>query len=79
LIRVLREGRNTVVTKLQQYGLLVWKKSTASGGGACVEVARAGETIFVRDSKAPSGPALSFSEVEWESFLIGACAGEFNI
>lgn len=67
------------MAKLQQYDSLAWKKSTASGGGACVEVARAGETIFVRDSKAPSGPTLSFSGVEWESFLIGARAGEFNI
>jgi hypothetical protein len=66
------------VTNLQQYGSLAWKKSTASGSGGCVEVARAGEMLLVRDSKNPSGPILTFSQIEWESFMVGARAGEFE-
>jgi hypothetical protein len=65
--------------ELQQYGSLAWKKSTASGGGGCVEVARVGEMLLVRDSKNPSGSILSFSRVEWEAFLVGARAGEFEV
>ena len=65
-----------MVTGLQ-HGYLSWKNSTASGTGACVEVARAGETIVVRDSKSPSGPVLTFSETEWEAFLAGAPAEAF--
>jgi len=57
---------------------LSWKKSTASLSSECVEVARAGETIFVRDSKNPSGPVLAFSGAEWEAFLIGVRDGQFN-
>jgi hypothetical protein len=67
------------VTELQRQGSLLWKKSTASGGYGCVEVARAGEMIHVRDSKAPSGPALAFSGLEWEAFLASARAGQFDI
>jgi hypothetical protein len=67
------------VINLQQYGSLVWKKSTASGDGGCVEVARAGEMLLVRDSKNPSGSILIFSQVEWDAFLAGARTGEFEI
>ena len=62
-----------------QAGSLSWKKSTASGDSGCVEVARSGETIVVRDSKDPLGPVLTFSGAEWKAFLSGACAGQFNI
>lgn len=67
------------MTESQQQRFLPWRKSTASGSGGCVEVAMAGEAIFVRDSKNPSGSTLKFSETEWDAFLVGARAGEFNI
>jgi hypothetical protein len=63
----------------QQEGSLLWKKSTASGSAGCVEVARAGEMILVRDSKNPSGPVLAFSSRrEWQAFLADTCAGHFR-
>ncbi len=68
-----------VVTEPQQQCFLVWRKSSASGAAGCVEVARAGEMILVRDSKNISGSALKFSGAEWRAFLVGARAGEFNI
>lgn len=39
-----------------------WRKSTRStnNGGNCVELARAGRVVAVRDSKDPMGPALVF-------------------
>ena len=58
---------------------LSWKKSTASGSEGCVEVARGGKMILVRDSKNPTGAVLTFSEIEWKAFLVGARADEFNI
>lgn len=57
---------------------LLWKKSTASGSGSCVEVSEAGDIILVRDSKNPSGPTLTFSRVEWEALLVGARTGQFQ-
>jgi hypothetical protein len=62
------------MTDLQQSCSLSWKKSSASGGGACVEVAQAGGMIFIRDSKDPSGSVLTFSRKEWGAFLVGARA-----
>jgi len=72
-----REEASVAMAELQQ-GSLSWKKSTASGGGACVEVARVGETIIVRDSKNVLGPVLTFSGEEWRDFLVGARSGQFN-
>lgn len=38
----------------------VWRKSSrsSSNGGNCVEVARVGDAVAVRDSKDPNGPKL---------------------
>lgn len=40
-----------------------WRKSSRSGanGGECIEVAGVPNSIAVRDSKNPNGPALAFS------------------
>ncbi|MEV0329753.1 DUF397 domain-containing protein [Micromonospora echinospora] len=48
-----------------------WRKSTRSGGngGECVEVAdNLPGLVAVRDSKDPSGPALTFAPDAWAAF-----------
>jgi hypothetical protein len=56
-----------------------WRKSIKTqNSGACVEVARVGDVIGVRDSKYPSGRILEFSLREFEAFLDGAAKGEFD-
>ncbi|MEV7968484.1 DUF397 domain-containing protein [Sphaerisporangium sp. NPDC088356] len=70
-----------------------WRKSSFSGnnGGNCVEVAElSGRTdelghdfghadvIAVRDSKDPDGPKLFFTPAEWDVFLDGVKASEFE-
>ena len=57
---------------------LVWRKSAASGGTNCVEVAFDGDTVLVRNSQHPSGPMLPFTHAEWDAFLAGAREGEFD-
>lgn len=48
-------------------------------GVHCVEVARKSDgTIVVRDSKNPDGGALHFNGGEWDAFIQGVNAGEFN-
>ena len=37
-----------------------WRKSSHSGGGDCVEIARVPGLVAVRDSKNPSGGVLIF-------------------
>ena len=47
-----------------------WRKSTKTqNNGACVEVARVGDTIGVRDSKDRDGAVLRFTLAEWDAFL----------
>ncbi|NKY89626.1 DUF397 domain-containing protein [Nocardia veterana] len=56
-----------------------WFKSTRSDGSRnCVEVAfLSNNVVGVRDSKNPTGPALTFSAAEWDAFTAGVTAGEF--
>jgi hypothetical protein len=57
----------------------VFKKSSFSGNGDCVEVAMTPTGVIVRDSKNPLGPVLWFSTMEWTAFIYGVLAGEFGL
>jgi hypothetical protein len=49
-----------------------WRKSSRSNanGGACVEVAdNLTDVVAVRDSKDPTGPALTFTPASWQAFI----------
>jgi len=59
-------------------GSLVWRKSSESLNGDCVEVASLPGGVAVRDSKNPDGAMLGFSRSEWRAFLRGANQGEFD-
>lgn len=56
----------------------LWRKSTHSSIGGCVEVAMQGDRVAVRDSKDPQGPILEFSRTEWRAFINGVRDDEFN-
>jgi Domain of unknown function (DUF397) len=58
---------------------IVWRKSTASGAGNCVEVAFADESVLIRQSRDPSGPVLSVSHVEWIGFLNSMRDGRLDL
>jgi len=45
---------------------------------ACVEVARGRDRIMVRHSRDPQA-VLSFTRAEWQAFLAGVKAGEFDL
>jgi hypothetical protein len=53
-----------------------WRKSTASNSGGCVEVAVAGGSLLVRDSKNLDGSILRLSPAAWSSFLERARTGD---
>jgi hypothetical protein len=58
-----------------------WRKSSKSAfNGSCFEIARLLEDrVGVRDTKDNgSGPVLIFNQSEWDAFLSGAKAGEFD-
>lgn len=57
-----------------------WRKSSNSEAGSCVEVARMGDWVGVRDTKASGrGPVLEFTLPEWSAFLKGVAHGEFDL
>jgi hypothetical protein len=57
-----------------------WKKSSESDSAdQCVEVRLIDGKIQVRDSKHPNGAVLSFTVGEWNAFLGGTRAGEFDV
>lgn len=59
---------------------VAFHRSSFCGGGACVEVATDHDGhVVVRDSKNPGGPVLVFTGDEWDGFLAGAKAGEFDL
>jgi len=54
---------------------LSWRKARACySNGQCVEVAKAGRTVLVRDSKDPAGPVLTFDRPQWRRFARAAKA-----
>jgi hypothetical protein len=61
------------------YPDLVWKKSSRSAQGNCVEVATIPGVILVRDSKNPiDGAALHFAEASWMEFIGSVKSGEME-
>jgi Domain of unknown function (DUF397) len=57
----------------------VWRRSTYSVNGNCVEVAYVDSQIVVRDSKHRAGSVLMFTLTEWHAFLDGVRDGEFDL
>ena len=58
-----------------------WRKSSFSGGNgnSCVEVAFLSEgDVAVRDTKNRTLPAHRYTAAEWEAFVAGVRAGEFD-
>jgi Domain of unknown function (DUF397) len=59
-----------------------WRKSSYSGGngGNCLEVARnLPGIVAVRDSKDRTGPVLTFTPAEWETFTAGLKSGKLDL
>ena len=61
----------------------VWRKSSHSGKGNCVEIAwhqgAGGISVLVRDSKFPGREPLVFTPGEWAVFLERVKTGDFDV
>lgn len=54
-----------------------WRKASASNGNdTCVEVARVGDTVGLRDSKDPAGPVLEVAPAAFAAFVDGVRSGQ---
>jgi Domain of unknown function (DUF397) len=56
-----------------------WKTAQRCKDISCVEVRQIQQGVEVRNSTAPDGPVVAFTNTEWASFLSGVEAGEFSI
>jgi hypothetical protein len=54
-------------------------RSSYCHSGGCLEVAAHDGEVRIRDSKDPHSPVLRFTAEEWDAFLLGAKAGEFDV
>lgn len=57
-----------------------WRQSRRCDNSSpnCVQVARHGATIAVRNSTDPAGPAVLFTSAEMSAFMAGVKDGEFD-
>jgi hypothetical protein len=59
-------------------GDIVWHVSRTCESGACVRVARRGETVLIGNTNSPEGLVSEFTMDEWRHFLAGAKLGDFD-
>lgn len=67
---------------MSEYGTsgAAWMTSRACNNSACVQVAHLpGGMVAIRDSKDTGKPAHVFDRAEWEAFVTGVKAGEFDL
>jgi len=57
-------------------GLPEFRRSSHCKANTCVEVAATPDTVLVRDS---TGTVLEFTPAEWDEFIKGVRAGEFDL
>ncbi|HYT09831.1 MAG TPA: DUF397 domain-containing protein [Mycobacteriales bacterium] len=55
------------------------KSSFSAPDAGCVEVGVSSGRILVRDTKDRGGAVLAFTEYEWNAFVRGVQAGEFDL
>lgn len=59
-------------------GDLTWRVSRTCESGACVMVARHGDSVIFGNTTQRGGPVYTYSITEWKEFLAGAKQGDFD-
>ena len=57
---------------------IMWRRSTKSGSGNCVEVAVVGGVVLIRDSANPDEVVLRLPPMTWSAFLRDARTKGFD-
>ena len=63
---------------MSSQGNLDWRVSRTCEGGACIQIARRGESILIGNTNQPEGLVSEFTTDEWRHFLLGAKSGDFD-
>lgn len=64
---------------MQDLPAAAWRTSTLCDLNGCVEVALLDNQVAVRDAKDKASPVLLFTTREWDAFISGVRAGEFDL
>jgi Domain of unknown function (DUF397) len=59
-------------------GDIQWRVSRTCESGACVMVARQGDSVLLGNTSQPDGPVYTYTRAEWREFLAGAKLGDFD-
>ena len=59
-------------------GHLSWHVSRTCESGACVMVARHGDSVVFGNARQPDGPVYVYTVDEWREFLAGVKLGDFD-
>jgi Domain of unknown function (DUF397) len=59
-------------------GSLDWHVSRTCESGACIRVARLGESVLIGNTSDPEGSVSEFTTEEWRQFLAGVKLGDFD-
>ena len=65
-------------SEARQTELPSWRKASFCASGECVEVAQQNGMIVLRDSTEPRGSVVRYTTEEWQTFVRGIKAGEFD-
>ena len=55
-----------------------WRATRRCDSGQCVEVGTLGESVMIRSSADPDGMRIALGRGEWQEFVTGVKAGEFD-
>ncbi len=59
-------------------GDLSWRVSRTCDGGACVMVARSGDSVVFGNTSQPDGLTYAYTAAEWKEFIAGVKLGDFD-
>lgn len=59
-------------------GDLEWHISRTCESGACIMIARQGDSVLFGNSSQPYGPTYAYTTTEWKEFLAGVKLGDFD-
>ena len=57
---------------------LSWRVSRTCDGGACIMVARQGDSVVFGNTGQPDGAVYTYTRAEWNEFLAGVKLGDFD-
>lgn len=67
-----------MLVNLSAPGDLDWHVSRTCESGACIMVARHGDSVVFSNTSHPNGQVYAYTKNEWNEFLAGAKLGDFD-